>query len=263
MNGKYYIHDGANAWFNMAFDEWLFDRLLEPTNFNIYLRLYTWDSGAVTYGYNQKFDRIVNPSFPLGDVSAIRRITGGRAIYHDPTEFTFTLAARLEILPEPYRPLSETNRLISETLVEIFNKFGVSAAWKRQTDGNFVKKSEDFAKACFESVAKFEISSGNLKLAGGAQRRIGNRFIHQGSLKLNGISECLAIGQKSLSTEELGRLLKDRIKLGEIEACLAEGFSRSLQTDFFRTELSPGELSEIQRQSEILKKNPHSRRPAD
>ena len=50
----YQTYAGHPYW-NMAFDEWLLVRALERPG-SLYLRLYTWHPGAITFGYNQRRD---------------------------------------------------------------------------------------------------------------------------------------------------------------------------------------------------------------
>jgi len=194
--GAYYYNPGSESYFNMAFDNWLFDEIQTNARFpRVILRLYTWEKPSITLGYNQNIDRAIDFTRLNKSVPVIRRITGGRAIYHDESEITFSLIADLKIFSEKDRSLSKTNQLISRVVVQILESVGIVSEWTRNSDTSFGSSAGAEAKSCFNSYSRYEIFSPKGKIVAGAQRRKADYFIHQGSLKINGISECLAIGQ--------------------------------------------------------------------
>jgi len=260
MTGRFYLHKAATAWFNMAFDEWLFERLQRDEKQLLHVRLYSWNAGAITLGYNQNFEKSINLNLLERNIPVIRRITGGRAIFHDPTEFTITVAAKVAILPEDLRSLSRTNELISSALVSALKSAGLVTEWRKTSDSGFVEKSEPSASACFDSTARYEVSSGGSKIAGGAQRRIGDTFIHQGSLKINGVSACPAIGQKAVGLNgEFQK--KNGFDLETFAPCLQNAISAAFGIELNRAELDKFEQNEIEMIIENISKNPLSKRP--
>ncbi len=261
MNGEFYSHNAASAWFNMAFDEWLFERLREKESPALYVRLYTWEKGAITFGYNQRYDKAVNSELLEDGVAVIRRITGGRAIYHDPSELTLTVAARTDLLPEQNRSLSATNRIISSAIVSALKAAGLETAWKRHSDREFVEKSE-LSSACFDSVTRYEVTAGQNKIAGGAQRRIGNRFIHQGSLKVNGVTACPAVGQKEAKAPRPEEEGGGRLTLDSFSPYLTGEFASVFGIPLRPVELNREERLQVADEMAFLKKNPLSKRPA-
>ncbi len=194
--GAYYYSPGSESYFNMAFDNWLFDEIQTNAGFpRVILRLYSWERPSITLGYNQNLDKVIDFTKLNESVPVIRRITGGRAIYHDESEITFSLIADLRIFPEKDRSLSRTNQLISGVVVQILESVGVVSEWTRKSDASFGSSVGVDAKSCFNSYSRYEIFSPKGKIVAGAQRRKADYFIHQGSLKINGISDCLSIGQ--------------------------------------------------------------------
>jgi lipoate-protein ligase A len=226
----------------MAFDGWLFERIKTGAYpVSAVLRLYSWSSEALTIGYNQKTDRIIDRSLMDKSLPIIRRITGGRAIYHEKTEIAFTLVADLNIVPAEFRTLPKTNQLISECLVEILARLGIESVWAGESDGKFGNRTGKTVPACFSSHSRFEILSGSEKIAGGAQRRSGRFFIHQGSIKLNGVSACPAIGQEKIT---FCRLQGKRAALNTIDQMIdpfEDIFGKKFSVLFRRTRLS-GEM---------------------
>ena len=198
QNGVYYYNSKCEPFFNMAFDNWLFEKIQNNKTFpRVILRLYTWEKPAITLGYNQNADKVIDINKLDKSVPVIRRITGGRAIYHDISEITFSLTADLSIFPEKDRSLPKTNQLISESVVKILNSIGFKSDWTKKSDRSFSSSVTNRTKSCFNSYSRYEIFSQKGKIVAGAQRRKGNYFIHQGSIKINGINDCPAIGQKN------------------------------------------------------------------
>lgn len=262
MNGRIFISAGLDPWYAMAFDDWLLARLRRGSE-TLAVRVYSWGSDCVTVGYNQRLERALDSDLLPAGVPVIRRLTGGRAIFHDPGEITFTVASDLRILPEEERPLHLTNSLISETIVKILDKAGVKSNWEKNSDPSFARFDEFGGGACFNSVTRYEVTTGAGKIVGGAQRRIGDYFIHQGSIKLRGISACPAIGQKGLPPEELGLRDKVSVEMPDLAVIFKEEFSEAFGRVMEETTINDIISGEIGLLADKLKKNPLGKRPED
>ena len=246
--GRYFVTPGCDPYYNMAMDEWFFSGF--PDNHfycDAILRLYSWKSGAITIGYNQDSSKGVDGTLLDRNMPIIKRITGGRAICHDPSEITFSLILGLNLMPDRLRSLSETNRLISRTLVDIFRESGIESTWARKSrEGcSGVNRRRDKI-SCFDSVSRYELTSGTAKIAAGAQRRRGNFMIHQGSIKINGIVDCPAIGQKpdfAISRED--KKGKKAYSIDDISDDFGVKFSESLGVEFEFSCLSLSEEREF------------------
>ena len=129
----FFRHFATSPYFNMAFDEWMLYRVLaEPGS--VYLRFYTWLPGAITFGYNQRQETALDFT-QTGDMPVIRRITGGRAIYHDPSEFTYAIALNPLNLVNPrlVGTLSETSGALASSLVHFLTGLGIQAAFVQRS----------------------------------------------------------------------------------------------------------------------------------
>jgi len=247
---------------NMAIDEWLFGAMADSgPDLAAALRLYTWASPAITIGYNQDSARAVDWSQIDSNLPVIRRITGGRAIFHDPYEITFSFCARLEALPETLQGLSQTNALISLAVVESFREVGITASWAQHSDRSFRMAGNSADKSCFNSLSKYEIIADGRKIAGGAQRRIGSSLIHQGSLKVNGIQPFPAIGQRPRADEAIrpGNPMR-KYSIEDFRAVLPGVFSSIFGLAFVPMAVSPRHQQEIDALRRNLKQNSLSRR---
>ncbi len=255
--GRYFITSNNDPYFNMALDEWLFFRFCNnPAEDPSILRLYSWKAEAITIGYNQVISKVVDGALLDRNMPIIKRITGGRAICHDPSEITFSLILDLDLMPGGRRSLSATNQIISRTLVDIFRESGIESRWERKSleERSGVNRRGDKI-SCFDSVSRYELTSGQTKIAAGAQRRRGNYMIHQGSIKINGIVACPAIGQKpdfTLSRE--GKKGEKAYSIDDISDDFRVKFSESLGVEFESSYLSFFEGGEFREFLEIFGK---------
>jgi len=246
--GKFYITADGDPYFNMALDEWAFGKVRNgAAACRAMLRLYTWSRGAITFGYNQKFEKAVDISLLDTETPIIRRITGGRAIYHDPTELTFTVILDMSIIPEKDRSLSATNAMISEALVAVLSRMGCHVGWLDHSDRNFLRGVQGRKKSCFGSVSKYEVIDGANKIAGGAQRRIGDSLIHQGSIKLNGISACPAVGQEPVGPTVGSENMNKYYTLDRVSPVFGAIFSDISGINFEPAEFSASDMEEIEK----------------
>lgn len=173
----------------MALDE----ALLETTSVPV-LRIYTWEGPWVSFGYSQSIGTVA-ASFPECDL--VRRWTGGGIVpHHD--DWTFAL-----IVPrgQPFAHIRPTesycaiHRAVASTLktCEISAHLASTAA-----SGPSV--------ACFagQPAEHDVLTDEGAKLCGGAQRRVRQGFLHQGSLQNVSIPETFG--------ENLGRTLAAELR---------------------------------------------------
>ena len=247
--GLFFFTPSGEPYFNMAMDEWIFGKIVAGNwKDKVVFRLYSWSEPAITIGYNQKADSSVDWGLIDPGIAVIRRITGGRAIYHEPNEFTFSLATEVALFPESNRSLSQANTLISRCIIEALEQIGIKADWARFSDMDSGRRSAAFSRACFNSVTKFEILAGGVKIAGGAQRRIGGCLIHQGSIKLFGVAEYTPISQRHMNGPlylKNGDGLHYSHEFRRFGTYLVEAFSSKLGIPFMETSLDNNQLSEI------------------
>ncbi len=209
----------------MAMDEWLFARAAEEPE-TVFVRLYSWNPGAITIGLNQEIERAVDSS-QLKGTAVIRRITGGRALYHDPGELTYSIAARAVGASSGIlgSSVQETSRLISTALAGFLDDIGFATQIVRQSYPGFKEKDGFNKLSCFQSAARYEIVSDGRKIVGSAQRRINDTFLQHGSIKLNKQAEHPALSKKADCDPEPDET--QWIK-GKNLSDISESFSRNL-----------------------------------
>jgi lipoate-protein ligase A len=203
---KYFSHYASDPFFNMAFDEWMFERVISERS-AVYLRFYSWKPGAITFGLHQDFDRAVDVS-RLGDTAAIRRVTGGRALYHDESEVTYAVAGHASLFghPEPSTSVSVISRQIAVVLVDFLKRAGIESDLVRQSSHRD-RGPDFFHKApCFASHARFEVAAAGTKIIASAQRIIDKTVFQHGAIKVAGVAQHPALGRREPERVRNGRL---------------------------------------------------------
>ncbi|WP_042724660.1 lipoate--protein ligase family protein [Chthoniobacter flavus] len=158
-----------SAALNMAVDEALLQRAMAPT-----LRIYRWCQPAVSLGY---FSRIAEAEPTAAGRELVRRWTGGGLVEHG-EDITYTLLVPRDAAFFQYTPL-DSYRMIHERIARWLSDGGVSA-------GVAPSSAAETSGACFVSHVRYDIVTGNTKLAGAAQRRTRWGLLHQGSIQIGG-----------------------------------------------------------------------------
>ena len=146
-----------HAFMNMAIDEAVSESVAEggePT-----IRFYRWLPSAVSIGYFQSMDDVVDARKcrKLG-ISIVRRRTGGGAVYHDSNgEITYSVIA-----PESFFPkgITESYQEICGWIVNALAKIGIVAEFKPIND----------------------IITGGKKISGNAQTRRNSILLQHGTI---------------------------------------------------------------------------------
>lgn len=173
----------------MAFDDWIASRASEAEG-AVMLRLYTWNQPAITFGYHQHADRAFD-HVNLGDTPAIRRITGGRALLHDPSELTYAIGISLAggAFGDHFATISSASERISETLVTFLRASGRDSQYLRVSSVENSRPNIFHSAPCFASSAKYEVFSDGRKLIASAQKRLSGGLFQHGSIKIGGLAK--------------------------------------------------------------------------
>lgn len=246
----------------MAFDEWMLGKA-DSTAQMCVIRLYSWREGTITFGYNQN-QLTAYDTNAVGATPVIRRITGGRALYHDINELTYSIAAHNSFLEENHinGSISIVAGHINDVLVTFLTDMGIESQVMRSSAHN--SRSRDFFQKapCFASYSRNEIMSFSSKVIASAQRRSKNAVLQHGSIKINGIMEHPALYFEKSNGN-------DYKKLGELNkavfASCAESFLKCFKTAWHIPldsveQLSHSELTAVENLIETVKNNRCNRR---
>ena len=165
----------CDASFNMALDEALSVSVRRGDSPSI-LRLYSWDSPAVSLGAFQKIGNIDIDFCRSCNIPIIRRPTGGRAILHG-DELTYSFSATNEGLFSG--GLMDSYRKLGAAFNRCFELMGLCCSIRKD-----LAKGRELTRSplCFASTSLGEISSQGMKIIGSAQKRWQDGFLQQGSI---------------------------------------------------------------------------------
>ena len=162
----------SDPYTNMAIDEALLNNVLVPV-----LRVYRWMPAALSIGYSQKRVHNINLEYcNRSGISVVRRITGGRAVYHDyELTYSFILPNDNSVVPDS---IALSYKKIASALQLVFGHFGIRATLK-------ARPGVGSRSLCYMSAGWYELLVNNKKISGSAQRRIKAGFLQHGSILQN------------------------------------------------------------------------------
>jgi len=178
------IYSGKeNAFFNMALDEALLI-LCQGKDVPPVLRLYQWDPEAVSIGYSQVIEKILDlRKCKEMNLDVVRRITGGRAVLHD-NDLTYSVCSSKDHFDLLGESINETYRRVSQAFLKSLDLLEIKGEWEKKSYRDSCPTLSGFQKPCFSSSLRYEIKVHGRKLIGSAQRRYKDRFIQHGSIPL-------------------------------------------------------------------------------
>ena len=227
-------HNVHNIVESMAIDEAIFLYTVKnrssPT-----LRFYSTDPKAISLGYFQEPGKeIAVETCRREGVDIVRRITGGKAVFHF-QEITYCVAAAASerLFPEN---IAGTYKVISEAIARGLDYLGVHACL---ADGIRKNCSRRFNSFCFSASSQNELLVDGKKICGSAQIRKKSGFLQHGSLLVSFDAHKTAsfllparssgeIEDIKKSVTALGEHLREPLASSEICSILQKGFINQL-----------------------------------
>lgn len=222
---------------NMGIDEALLDHCAADPGAAA-LRLYSWEPRAVTVGYFQSLREEVDlEACAAAGVDAVRRVTGGGAVFHD-AEITYSLIVPENCVLAPADILESYARICSG-LVSGLELLGIDARFAPIND----------------------IQVGGKKVSGNAQTRKKGCLLQHGTvlldLHLETMFSLLLVPKEKLAGKliadarqrvtSLRALLGRQMAYAEASACFAKGFAQAWES--LGVELCPSVLSPAEAQA--------------
>jgi len=202
----------ADAVENMAIDEAVFRATIREKGLPT-LRLYGWQTPALSIGYFQDFTREVDSGAcrRLG-IDMIRRPTGGKAVLHD-QELTYAVIAGTDL---PFFPpdVLGTFRTVSRCVAKGLRELGIRAEMKAEG-----RSDEDGSlhSSCFSRPSRYELLVGGRKICGAAQMRSQGAFLQHGALLMafDPAKTCRVVLPHGDGEEQVERLRNAVTSVGE------------------------------------------------
>jgi lipoate-protein ligase A len=146
------------------------------------LRLYSWDMPSVTLGCFQKIGDIDAEYCRDASIPAVRRPTGGRAIFHN-KELTYSFSAKTD--NDLFsKSILDSYKKISAAFYLALSKIGLLPELKviRETRRLSLITHRSKSPLCFQSASYGEITINSKKVIGSAQKRWTDGLLQQGSI---------------------------------------------------------------------------------
>ena len=162
---------------NMALDTAILESVIAgdvpPT-----LRFYGWTRPAVTVGFHQKPEVVLNlKAVERAGIEVVIRPTGGRAVLHG-DDLTYSIA--IPATEVRGSGVTASYRFLSEALAEGLAEGGIDVTLARGRGSSFGPGPQP----CFSSTSRYELVHQGRKLVGSAQRRMKGGLLQQGSIPL-------------------------------------------------------------------------------
>lgn len=209
---KYYgysVHTGEE---NMRIDAEILENAISENAKEPIFRLYAWKPKCISIGRNQKDD------FLTGDISAVRRLTGGRALLHD-DEVTYSYITPISAIPNG-EGITESYKYISGILIDFFKTLGIELNY-----GENKRISTKFDYCMLLSTGADVCYNGN-KIIGSAQFRKNGYILQHGSILFGYDKELL----ENLFHEEV----KGITTVKEILPCMSKEEFVNLFADYIK-----------------------------
>lgn len=182
---------------NMAIDEYLFRRACNEKT--AVLRIYSWDYPSITLGYFQDPEKDLNiQKIRDHKIPMIRRLTGGRAVFHD-QELTWSFSMGRDLF-SPWM-----KKILFEAITGLIRNGFDRLKQKTEIQIRSGRKSRGEAD-CFASASEYEIiDEKGHKILGSAQLLQEQGVFQQGSIPLysdgrnrTSLSACLKVPSEGL-----------------------------------------------------------------
>jgi len=169
---------------NMAIDEALAMSAGQKRDFAC-LRFYRWQPYALSFGYNQSPEKLVDlKAVAESGLGIVRRMSGGKMVFHA-DEHTFSLVLTLEFIKEKYpeaKTFLDMFRFAIEPLVQALVDTGVPA---RFSSAREMSAGRGNHLHCYAAAAGHSVFAGQHKLIGAAGVFRNDCLIIHGSIPIS------------------------------------------------------------------------------
>lgn len=248
-----------SAFENMAIDEAILRETIKhkkpPT-----LRFFGWHPVSVSIGYFQDLNKEINFNrCKLSGVDIVRRITGGKAVYHcDEVTYSLTAGKSDNFFPDD---IIRTYEIISLCLAHGLSFLGINAHLAKSDSVN-IKKRAERTSCCFSVPSIKELLVDGKKICGSAQIRAQGGFLQHGSMLMSfNPAEAAALILSSDASEicqklrnsvtAVNELISSPVSAEDLCFALQKGFVNKLGIDLSEEPLTS---EEKQLAGELIKK---------
>lgn len=164
---------------NMALDAAFLNSL--RTHPRVILHFYQWSGINATHGYfTDPFAWLNREEAAKRQLQLAKRPTGGGIIFHH-CDLAFSLLIPSAHPGYSINPLNNYS-FVNHAIISAIKSFNGKSATLLEENGKSARSN--LSSFCLATPTKFDVMLEGKKIAGGAQRRIREGFLHQGSISL-------------------------------------------------------------------------------
>lgn len=241
-----FIDSGAlGAAANMACDEALASVLAQRRDYG-YLRFYQWLPASLSFGYNQRIERLVDTeATDKAGFGIVRRMSGGKMVFHN-AEHTFALGLTSEFIKAKIGRAAtflDMFKFSIEPLVEALVEIGVPARFSSSREMQHTSANN---LHCYAAAAGHSVYAGPHKLIGAAGVFRNECLIIHGSIPINSSFPPaeIFIGSNNPSADVSMAALRnfvDEEQIARLPQLVAQTYARSLGVELLNDSLNPEE----------------------
>lgn len=235
-----FVDTGFNTGqFNMDYDL----ELVRNFSGSPVLRIYQWRPYCISLGANQDISSIDQEKAFADGFDIVKRPTGGRAILHS-EELTYSVVYPISDESSPKQIYREINLALKSGLMNYDAKLDkINLEHNQPHFPSFYKDAK--STLCFAVSAMNELNYQGKKVAGSAQRKIGNIILQHGSILCGSfhkrIIDYLKLPSEKIeeikseieqTTTELETILDDKINYSKLSQSIKKGFENHFNIKF-------------------------------
>lgn len=122
--------ESYNAAMNMAIDHAIYEGVATNSQFPT-IRFYKWLPSSISLGAYQNPKEINLDACKKHNIGLVRRMTGGRAVFHDKVDFTYSIIAPIRIFNYS---IENAYREICSWIINTLNELGINAGLENKND---------------------------------------------------------------------------------------------------------------------------------
>ena len=130
MKWRFIEQETYDAAMNMAIDEAIVQKVSNGKSLPT-IRFYKWKNSSISIGSNQNQDEIDLEFCKKNSIDVVRRITGGRAVYHDKNDFTYSVIAPIGMFDNS---INEAYREICSWIMGALKDIGIKSRLENTND---------------------------------------------------------------------------------------------------------------------------------
>ena len=130
MKWRLIEQESYSAAMNMAIDNSIYESVANGRAFPT-IRFYKWKNNSVSIGAYQNQNEINLDFCKKNNIEVVRRITGGRAVFHDKMDFTYSVIAPIRVFGYS---IKNAYREICLCIINALEELGIKSALENKND---------------------------------------------------------------------------------------------------------------------------------